>query len=158
MLKPLDLPSLENSPAPAMPAPSAPHTPITTAVPPAGLNCRRIDVAKLIEEINADLTRLNGELVAAQAGTAAAHEAYSALVAGSDRIYNDLLTRQGLERAAAFGVNAKAIDEARTLWQAAAAKQKAAEDEIGGEIKYVVGLVSGDPLAAQPKLRENPRE
>ena len=93
MLKPLDLPSLENSPAPVMPAPSAPHTPIATAVPPAGLNCRRIDIAKLIEEINTDLTRLNGELVAAQAGTAAAHEAYSALVAGSDRIYNNLLAR-----------------------------------------------------------------
>jgi len=36
---------------------------------------------------------LNGELVATQAGTAAAHEAYVALVAGSDRIHNDLLAR-----------------------------------------------------------------
>ena len=43
--------------------------------------------------VNTDPTRLNGELVATQAGTAAAHEAYSALVAGSDRIHNDLLAR-----------------------------------------------------------------
>jgi len=63
-------------------------------VPLAELSCRRLDVAKLIGEINTDLTRLNGELVATQAGTAAAHEAYSALVAGSDRAYNDLLARQ----------------------------------------------------------------
>ena len=153
MLKPLDLPTPDASPTPA---PSAPRRPIATAVPPAELNCRRIDIAKLIGEINTDLTRLNGELVATQAGTAAAHEAYSALVAGSDRKYNDLLTRQGLERAAAFGVDAKVTEEARALWQAAAAKQRVAEDEIGGEIKYVVGLVSGDPLAATPKLRENP--
>ena len=153
MLKPLDLPPSDAS---QTPAPPAPHTPIATAVPPAALNCRRIDIAKLIGEINTDLTRLNGELVATQAGTAAAHEAYSALMAGSDRKYNDLLTRQGLERAAAFGVDAKVTEEAYTLWQVAAAKQRAAEEQIGGEIKYVVGLVSGDPLAATPKLRENP--
>ena len=153
MLKPLDPPTPD---APPTPAPSAPRRPIATAVPPAELNCRRIDIAKLIGEINTDLTRLNGELVATQAGTAAAHEAYSALVAGSDRKYNDLLTRQGLERAAAFGADAKVTEEAHALWQVAAAKQRAAEDQIGGEIKYVVGLVSGDPLAATPKLRENP--
>ena len=158
MLKPLDLPSLDVATPPALQATSAPHTPITTVVSPAELNCRRIDIAKLIGEINTDLTRLNGELVATQAGTAAAHEAYSALVAGSDRKYNDLLACQKLERAAAFGVDTEAIDEARTRWQVAAAKQRVAEDEIGGEIKYVVGLVSGDPLAALPKLRENPRE
>ncbi len=155
MLKPLDLPPTN---APQTPAAAAPHTPIATAVPAAELNCRRIDIAKLIGEINTDLTRLNGELVATQAGTAAAHEAYSALVSGSDRKYNDLLARQGLERAAAFGVDAKVTEEAHALWQAAAAKQRVAEDAIGGEIKYVVGLVSGDPLAAIPKLRENPRE
>ena len=158
MLKPLDLPPLDAAVPPALPSPSAPDTPITTAVPPVELNCRRIDIAKLIEEINTDLTRLNGELVATQAGTAAAHEDYSALVAGSDRKYNDLLARQKREREAAFGMDAKAVDEARTRWQAAAAKQRAAEDEIGGEIKYVVGLVGGDPLAALPKLRENPKE
>jgi len=155
MSKPPDLPARDATPTPA---PSAPSTPITTTVPPAGLSCRRLDIAKLIGEINTDLTRLNGELVATQAGTAAAHEAYSALVAGSDRAYNDLLARQGLERAAAFGTDAQAADEARALWQAAAAKQRVAEDKIGGEIKYMVGLVSGDPLAAVPKLRENPRE
>ena len=158
MLKPLDFPPLDTPQVPAPPPTPAPHTPIATAVPPAELNCRRIDIAKLIGEINTDLTRLNQELVATQAGTAAAHEAYSALVASSDRKYNDLLTRQGLERAAAFGVDDKVTEAAHALWQAAAAKQRVAEDEIGGEIKYIVGLVSGDPLAAIPKLRENPRE
>ena len=155
MLKPLDLPALDAALAPSPPAPS---TPIATAVPPAELTCRRLDIAKLIAEINADLTRLNGELVATQAGTATAHEAYSALVAGSDRAYNDLLTRQSQERAAAFGADAQAADAARAAWQAAAAKQREAEDAIGGEIKYMVSLVNGDPSVAVPKLRENPRE
>ena len=146
------------TPTPANPAQgaAAPVGPIATPVPPAGLNCRRIDVAKLVAEINSDLIRLNNDLVAAQANSGAAHEAYSALVEASDRAYNDLLARQERERAVAFAASAKSVAEAQARWQAAAAKQKAAEDEIGSEIKYVVGLVGGDPSATTPTLREAP--
>ena len=41
---------------------------------------------------------------------------------------------------------AKAAAEAHARWQAA-------EDQIGGEIKYIVGLVGGDPSNATPTLR-----
>lgn len=149
-------PTAPANPAPthAPATPAGPSTPIATPVPPAGLNCRRIDVAKLVAEINNDLTRLNNDLVAAQADSGSAHEAYCALVEASDRAYNDLLARHERERAVAFAASAKSAAEARTRWQAAEARRKAAEDQIGSEIKYVVGLVGGDPSATVPTLRE----
>lgn len=149
-------PAPVGDPAPPAAGPPAPVGPIATPVPQAGLNCRRIDVAKLVAEINTDLTRLNNDLVAAQADSGSAHETYSALLEASDRAYNDLLARQERERSVAFAASAKSAAEAQARWQAAAARQKAAEDQIGSEIRYVIGLVGGDPSATIPTLREAP--